>query len=41
MDKGYDSEAIHSLVREELEAVAMIPLRERKRKKIKVSIVEK
>jgi quaternary ammonium compound-resistance protein SugE len=35
MDKGYDSEAIHSLVREELEAVAMIPLRERKRKKIK------
>ncbi|WP_321417767.1 IS5 family transposase [uncultured Methanomethylovorans sp.] len=35
MDKGYDSEAIHSLVREELDAVAMIPLRERKRKKIK------
>ena len=35
MDKGYDSEEIHSLVREELEAIAMIPLRERKRKKIK------
>jgi transposase len=35
MDKGYDSEAIHSLVREELEAIAMIPLRQRKRKKIK------
>ncbi len=35
MDKGYDSEVIHSLVREELEAIAMIPLRQRKRKKIK------
>jgi transposase len=34
MDKGYDSEVIHSLVREELEAIAMIPLRQRKRKKI-------
>ncbi len=35
MDKGYDSEEIHSLVREELEAIAMIPLRERRGKKIK------
>jgi transposase len=35
MDNGYDSEVIHSLVREELEAIAMIPLRQRKRKKIK------
>ena len=35
MDNGYDSEAIHSLVKEELEAIAMIPLRQRKRKKIK------
>ena len=35
MDKGYDSESIHSLVREELEAIAMIPLRQRKRSKIK------
>jgi transposase len=35
MDKGYDSEAIHSLTREQLNAVAMIPLRHRKRKRIK------
>ncbi len=35
MDKGYDSEDIHSLTREQLEAVAMIPLRQRKRKRIK------
>jgi hypothetical protein len=35
MDKGYDSENIHSLTREQLEAIAMIPLRQRKRKKIK------
>ena len=35
MDKGYDSEEIHSLAREKLEAIAMIPLRQRKRKKIK------
>jgi hypothetical protein len=26
MDKGYDSEAIHSLVREELEAVGSVPI---------------
>jgi transposase len=35
MDKAYDSEAIHSLTREQLHAVAMIPLRQRKRKRIK------
>ncbi len=35
MDKAYDSEAIHSLTREQLNSVAMIPLRQRKRKRIK------
>ncbi|QLC49345.1 IS5 family transposase [Methanolobus zinderi] len=35
MDKGYDSEAIHSLTREQLQAIAIIPLRHRKRKRIK------
>ncbi|MBN2110569.1 MAG: IS5 family transposase [Methanosarcinaceae archaeon] len=35
MDKGYDSEDIHSLAREQLDAIAMIPLRHRKRKRIK------
>ncbi len=35
MDKGYDSEDIHSLTREEFNSIAMIPLRQRKRKKIK------
>nr|WP_250869455.1 IS5 family transposase [Methanococcoides seepicolus] len=35
MDKGYDSEDIHSLAREKLGSIAMIPLRQRKRKKIK------
>jgi hypothetical protein len=35
MDKGYDSETIHSLTRELLDATAIIPLRQRKRKKIK------
>ena len=35
MDKGYDSEDIHSLTREQLDALTMIPLRQRKRKKIK------
>lgn len=35
MDKGYDSEAIHWLTREQLNAVAIIPLRQRKRKRIK------
>ncbi len=37
MDKGYDSEDIHSLTREQLESIAMIPLRQRKRKRIKGS----
>ena len=35
MDKGYDSEKIHSLIREEIKADSIIPLRQRKRKKIK------
>ncbi|NPE32045.1 IS5 family transposase, partial [Methanococcoides sp. SA1] len=35
MDKGYDSEGIHSLAREKLGSISMIPLRQRKRKKIK------
>ncbi|WP_319509135.1 IS5 family transposase [uncultured Methanolobus sp.] len=35
MDKGYDSEELHSLTREQLDAIAMIPLRLRKRKRIK------
>jgi transposase len=35
MDKGYDSEAIHLLTREQLQAVAIIPLRHRKRKRVK------
>ena len=35
MDKGYDSERIHALIRDEIKADAIIPLRERKRKKVK------
>jgi len=35
MDKGYDSGKIHVLIREKLKAESIIPLRERKRKKIK------
>ena len=35
MDKGYDSEEIHALIREEIKADSIVPLRERKRKKIK------
>ena len=35
MDKAYDSEVIHSLAREQLNSVAMIPLRHRKRKRIR------
>jgi HAD superfamily hydrolase (TIGR01509 family) len=35
MDKGYDAENIHSLARECLQAIAMIPLRQKKRTKIK------
>ena len=33
MDKGYDSEEIHALIREEIKAESIIPLRVRKRKK--------
>jgi hypothetical protein len=35
MDKGYDSEKIHALIREEIKADSIIHLRVRKRKKIK------
>ena len=35
MDKGYDSEKIHALIREEIKADSIIPLRKRKRRKIK------
>jgi hypothetical protein len=35
MDKGYDSEKIHALIREEIKAESIIPLRVRKRKRIK------
>ncbi len=35
MDKRYDSEEIHALIREEIKADSIIPLRVRKRKKIK------
>jgi hypothetical protein len=34
MDKGYDSEKIHTLIREEIKADSIIPLRQRKRKKV-------
>jgi hypothetical protein len=35
MDKEYDSEKIHALIREKIKADSIIPLRKRKRKKIK------
>jgi hypothetical protein len=35
MDKGYDSEKLHALIRKEIKAESIIPLRGRKRKKIK------
>jgi hypothetical protein len=38
MDKEYDSENIHELTREKLEAKAMIPLRQRERKRIRGDI---
>jgi hypothetical protein len=38
MDKGYDSEEIHSLIRENIKADSIIPLRVRKRKKLRESI---
>src|SRR5271169_1932470 len=34
MDKGYDSEKIHSIIREEIKADSIMPVRERKRKEI-------
>ena len=34
MDKGYDSEKIHVIIREEIKADSIIPLRKRKREKI-------
>ena len=34
MDKGYDSEEIHTLIREEMKADSIVPLRVRKRKRI-------
>jgi hypothetical protein len=38
MDKGYDSEKIHALIREEIKAESIIPLRVRKRKRVKRKI---
>ena len=35
MDKGYDSEKIHALIREIIKADSIIPLRQRKKKKIR------
>lgn len=35
MDKRYDSEKIHALIKEEIKAESIIPLRVRKRKRIK------
>ena len=35
LDKGYDSEKIHTIIREEVKADSIIPLRKRKRKKIR------
>ena len=35
MDKEYDSEKIHVLIREEIKADSIIPLRKRKKKEIK------
>jgi hypothetical protein len=35
MNKGYDAEDIHYLLRKEIESIAMIPLRQRKRRHIK------
>ena len=34
MDKGYDSEGIHELIRDTLNAGSIIPVRDRKRKRI-------
>lgn len=38
LDKEYDSEKIHVLIREEIKADSIIPLRQRKRKKLEESI---
>jgi hypothetical protein len=35
LDKGYDLEKIHTMIREEIKADSIIPLRKRKRKKIR------
>jgi len=35
LDKGYDSEKIHVLIREEIKADSIIPVRKRKRKKVR------
>jgi hypothetical protein len=35
MDKGYDSEKIHSLIREEIRANSIIPVRKRRRTKFR------
>ncbi|BAW30197.1 transposase [Methanosarcina thermophila] len=34
MDNGYDSEEIHTLIRNEIKADSIVPLRERKRMRI-------
>ncbi len=34
MDKGYDSESIHELIRDTLHSYSLIPVRKRKRKRI-------
>jgi hypothetical protein len=34
MDKGYDSEEIHRLIRDTLNSCSLIPIRDRKRKRI-------
>lgn len=34
MDKGYDSESIHRLIRDDLQSFSIIPVRTRKRKRI-------
>ena len=38
MDKGYDSGKIHSIIREEIKKDSIIPVGERKRKKIRGDI---
>ena len=38
MNKGYNSDKTHSIIREEIKADSIIPVRERKRKKIRGKI---